>query len=115
MSQGPADTRIVDAAINQVLAAEQSARAAVEQCRLEAEALVAAATARARDISAAGERRVRLAHRLADRGIERALAALRDTGTGEEPPPPPAPARVQALVTRLAAELTAGPGGEGSP
>lgn len=66
----------VDRAFNRVLAAETQARELVEACRKQAAATLAAAEERARRIASRADRRVRLAHRIADAGVERALAEL---------------------------------------
>lgn len=91
--QPPAqDADRVDAAFNRVLAAEAQARERVEDCRREAAAIVSAAALRARAISDAADRRMGLVHRIADRGVERAVAEL----LGE--------ARTRALDQRVAAD-----------
>jgi len=74
----------VDQAINQVLAAERDAREAVERCRAEAEAILAAAEERVGRIGRSTERRVRAAHRTADRAVERALKELLGADVGED-------------------------------
>jgi regulator of protease activity HflC (stomatin/prohibitin superfamily) len=66
----------VDEAMNRVLAAERDARQAVAECRAEAARLVAEAEARARALGGRSEARIRLAHRVADTAIARALAEL---------------------------------------
>ena len=75
----------VDAAFNRVLAAEARAREEVEACRAEAARLLAAAEDRSRRITGRAERRVRRAHRIADAGVERALAELRAVGVEHAP------------------------------
>jgi regulator of protease activity HflC (stomatin/prohibitin superfamily) len=66
----------VDEAMNHVLAAERDARQAVAECRAEAARLVAEAEARARALAGRSEARIKLAHRVADAAIARALAEL---------------------------------------
>jgi F0F1-type ATP synthase membrane subunit b/b' len=73
-SKGEADQ--VDSAINRVLAAEAQAREAVEACRVRAAAILAEAEERAQQVAARADRSVRLAHRLADASVERALKQL---------------------------------------
>ena len=70
------DADSVDRAMNRVLLAEQEARDAVEQCRAEAARIIAEAEERARGFSQRAERRIKLAHRIADRAVERALQGL---------------------------------------
>jgi len=97
----------VDAAFNRVLAAEAQARAAIERCRQQAAGRVAAAEREARAIARRAERRIQAAHRIADRGIARALTDLAAAGDGNAGPTPDA-AVVDALAAALAAELTGG-------
>lgn len=66
----------VDEAMNLVLAAERDARLAVAECRSEAARLIAEAEARARALAGRSEARIKLAHRIADAAIARALAEL---------------------------------------
>jgi vacuolar-type H+-ATPase subunit H len=70
------DADRVDAAFNRVLAAEAEARERVEDCRREAAEIVSAGVLRARAISDATDRRMGLVHRIADRGVERSVAAI---------------------------------------
>jgi len=88
----------VDAAIDQVLAAEREARAAVASCRAEGDRILAAAEEKARRIDQRTEARIARAHRTADRAVEKALAALERPapGAGFEPPR----VRVQWVVER---------------
>ncbi len=72
----------VDLAINRVLAAERDARDAVARCRQQAERILADADTRAGEVATRAERRIRKAHEIADRGIERALAGLREPAPG---------------------------------
>lgn len=73
---GGADSRFVDLAINQVLAAECDARTLVEACRAEAERILDQAEVRARRIARRTERRVQAAHRIADATVGRTLRHL---------------------------------------
>lgn len=107
MTDQRADGRAVDAAFNRVLRAEAEARAALAHCRAQADARVTTAEQAARAIAGRAERRIRAAHRIADRGIEHALAALAADGNGGEEPVAPDPDDVEALAAALAAELTA--------
>lgn len=100
----------VDEAMNRVLAAEQEARAAVAACRAEAEAVLARAEVHARRITHRAERRMRAAQRIADNGINRALAALHDDADGAaEAVVAPDQARLDAVVAALVRELTGSP------
>jgi hypothetical protein len=71
------ETNSIDHAINRVLGAEASAREALAACEREAAGVVTEAEAQVRSIAQRAERRMQLAQRIADRSIERALAALR--------------------------------------
>jgi vacuolar-type H+-ATPase subunit H len=79
------DSDVVDGVMNEVLMAEQEARAAVDQCRAQAARIVAEAEGRARRIGQRNERRIRLTHRIADRAVERALRELRGPQSGQAP------------------------------
>jgi hypothetical protein len=103
-----AEGRSMDAAFNRVLAAEAGARTAVERCREQAAAQVAAAEREARAIAARAERRIRAAHRIADRGIERALAELAASGPADDADPGPQAVAVEALAAALADEMIGG-------
>ena len=106
---GP-ETRAVDLAMNQVLAAEQEAREAVTACGEEARKILAQAEELARGISRRTERRVKAAHRIADQAVERALGDLSDWGSdagdpgaldaGEE--------RLERALDRLVDEIVGG-------
>lgn len=72
-----AESDRVDRAFNRVLAAEAEAREQVEECRRQAAAILAAAEEQARRIASRADQRIRRAHRIADAGVERALAELR--------------------------------------
>jgi len=97
----------LDAAFNRVLAVEAQARVAIERCREQAAARVAAAEREARAIARRAERRIQAAHRIADRGIARALTELAAADDGSAGPTPDT-AMVDALAAALAAELTGG-------
>jgi regulator of protease activity HflC (stomatin/prohibitin superfamily) len=79
----------VDEVMNRVLAAEHDARLAVAECRAEAARIVAEADARARALAGRSEARIKVAHRIADGAIGRALAELAQvplaSGPDEEP------------------------------
>jgi len=74
---GEREGQSVDAAFNRILRAEQEAREAVAACRRQADAIILEAEQGARTIVNRSEERIRGAHAIADRGIERALTALR--------------------------------------
>ena len=95
----------VDQAMNQVLAAEREARDVVERCRAEAVRILAAAEERARRIAQRTERRIQLAHRIADQSLEHALRELRGPRSGPEPAMPEAV--VRALQDRAVDDLVA--------
>jgi len=78
------DSDRVDAAFNRVLAAEAKAREAVEECRQEAAAVLAAAEEHARRIASRADHRLLRAHRIADAQVARALSDLL-TPTPTEP------------------------------
>jgi vacuolar-type H+-ATPase subunit H len=93
--------------MNDILAAEQQAREAVEQCRAKAARIVAEAEERARRIANRAEARIRLTHRIADQSVERALRELRSTESSRVPATPEGDARevldkaVEALVDEM--------------
>jgi len=66
----------VDAAITRVLAAEQAARAEVEQCKREAERALEEAHRRAREIAERAARRAARVHHWTDRAIVTRVATL---------------------------------------
>lgn len=78
MSKEPSrnESERVDLAFNLVLAAEAQARERVEACRRDAAAAIELGALRARGIADLADRRMRLAHRVADRGVDRAVAQL---------------------------------------
>jgi hypothetical protein len=73
------ETQSVDEAMNRVLLAEREARAVVEQCRAEAVRIVTAAEDRARSLANRTDQRVKMARRIAERRVEKALLELRDS------------------------------------
>mgnify|MGYP001817675987 CR=1 FL=1 len=79
-----ADSRSVDLAMNQVLAAERDARAAVDACREDARRILDQAESRSRRISRRAERRIQNAHRTADAAVQRAIEGLRRAGSGRQ-------------------------------
>lgn len=101
------DSQAVDRAMNQVLAAEQEAREAVEQCRAEAAQILAEAEQRARRVGRSTERRIRLIHQIADRAVDLVLEGLDSPGPGQGPGMPQGKARevldraVNALVDEI--------------
>lgn len=80
----------VDAAFNRVLAAEARVRAQVEECRQQAAAVMAAAEERQRRIRSRADASMLRARRIADRGVELALAELRAAGAQTQPDEPSA-------------------------
>ena len=97
----------VDRAMNEVLAAEQTAREAVDRCRAEADAVLAAAEERARRIVRRTEHRIKAAHRTADGGVDRVLRELFRTepGAGPGSAVDAEAARIARAVERLAKEM----------
>ena len=99
----------VDDAITRVLAAEQSARAAVEACGADAEAIRKAARDRAHAIAERAAERAAAVHRWTDNAIRTRIEALnRERAALREPsaPPPDEPARIARALERLAEELS---------
>ncbi len=105
------DGQSVDAAFNRVLSAERDAREAVAAGRREADARIAEAEQTARGIVDRSEARIRAAHTIADRGIERALSELRAplASNGARVDEPSAE-EIATIVATLARELTEPPG-----
>jgi regulator of protease activity HflC (stomatin/prohibitin superfamily) len=105
------DPGSVDRVINQVLVAEREARSAVGRCRAEAARLLAEAEERSRRIVQWTERRIKLAHRIADHGVERALGELRGQGSGSGSLIPMGDSRevLARAVDDLVDEILAGP------
>lgn len=77
----------IDRAIDQVLAAEGEARAAVAQCHAEAQRILATAQESAHRIAQRTEGRIGLAHRIADQAVDVALAKLDAPQSQSEPAP----------------------------
>lgn len=105
------DTARVDEAIARVLQAEQSARAAVAQCALDAERLRQDARARARAIAERAAERVARVHEWTQAALraeigrlEAERAALRQPAA----PDPSEPARIARALECLASELSGG-------
>ena len=107
MSDHKQDSGSVDLAINQVLEAEREARNAVEDCRKQAAALVAAGEQEARGIARRAERRIQQAHRLADAAVEKALEELVATASSPESEATGGAdaRRLEQAVDRLAGEI----------
>lgn len=105
------DSGSVDRVMNQVLSAEQEARMAVERCRAEAARILADAEERARRIGHRTERRIRLAHRIADRAVKREQKGLRgsDPGFGPEVSAGEAREVLDGAVDALVEEMLDGP------
>jgi vacuolar-type H+-ATPase subunit H len=102
----------VDAAITRVLAAEQAARAEVEQCKRDAERTLEEAHRRAREIAERAARRAARVHRWTDEAIAARIAALESRRaallqSAQEEDDGSALARA---VERLADELAGGSG-----
>jgi hypothetical protein len=99
----------VDAAFNRVLAAEAKAREEVEACRRQAAAILAGSQARADQITSRAEHRILRAHRIADAGVQRALAALLTAGLEPAPEDPTAEdlARLDRVLEALVEEILA--------
>jgi cell division septum initiation protein DivIVA len=107
---GERDGQSADAAFNRILSAEQDAREAVAACRRQAEAIIAQAEQSARAIVSRSETRIRGAHAIADRGIDRALSALGAPLEGAAPRvDAPTAEEVAVVVEVLARELTEAP------
>lgn len=101
----------VDDAITRVLAAEQSARAAVESCCADAESVRKAARDRARAIAERAAERAAAVHRWTDAAIRSRIEALnRERAALREPaaPPPDEPARIVHALEHLVEELSKG-------
>jgi hypothetical protein len=67
---------LVDRAVNRVLTAEREAEEAVARCRREAARITCAAEHEAQRLAERTEQRVKLAQRIADLAVERAVAQL---------------------------------------
>ena len=104
-------TQVVGDAINRVLAAEQEARAAVDECRAKAHAILEAARGRSRQILERGEEYIARARGRSDATVEGRLADLKAAAAGlsdvalvDEG----RMARVRQLVPALVRELIGG-------
>ena len=74
--KGSNDSTAADAAINRVLAAEQTAQQEVAQCRRQALGILREARSRARAVAKRADRRINRVHALSDAAIHRALADI---------------------------------------
>jgi hypothetical protein len=105
--------REVEAAIARVLAAEREARAAIDACEREAEAVRAAARSREKRIAERAAQRIAAIRAGMAAKLARRLAAIEAETVGPDPEAArdgAAWARLDAAVARLADELTgAGP------
>jgi vacuolar-type H+-ATPase subunit H len=102
-----ADLERVDAAFNRVLAAEASARGAVDSCRIEADRLLADAEDHARRLVERTDRRLLAVQRIAEVSLQQALSELLDRvaephGEGLDAA---ADARLDAAIAALADEM----------
>ena len=107
-----AATPPVDEAIARVLDAERSARAAVELCAANAEAIRQAARARAHAIAERAAERAASVHRWTESSIRLRIAELdRERAALQQPaaPGPDEPQRVARALDLLAGELIGGP------
>lgn len=103
------DIAPVDAAIAQVLQAEQAARDAVARCAAQAESWVAQARDAARQTAERAQARIARVHAFAQVQLDARLAALDAARLALErsaAAAAPDDARLRAAVERLAAELT---------
>lgn len=99
----------VDAAIEQVLQAEQAARDAVDRCGAEAELRVAQAREQARRIAERAAVRIARVHDIAQARLQARLDAIERERAALDRPAAAAGAQaahLQAAIERLAAELT---------
>lgn len=94
----------VDAAFNRVLALEAEARGQVDGAREAAAQRIADAEAEVRAIGLRADRRVQLAHRIADGWVAKALASLHDQAPTDESAEPD-PLRLQAAIDTLVDEM----------
>jgi hypothetical protein len=74
--KGSNDSTAADAAINRVLAAEQTAQQEVAQCRRQALGILREARSRTRAVAKRADRRINRVHALSDAAIHRALADI---------------------------------------
>jgi hypothetical protein len=104
-----AETAAVDAAIEQVLQAEQAARDAVNRCGAEAELRVAQAREQARRIAERAALRSARVHDIAQARLQARLEAIDAQRTALDRSLASAAAdaaHLRAVIERLAAELT---------
>ncbi len=104
-----AESAAADAAIEQVLQAEQAARAAVAQCRTEAEEQLAQARERARRIAERAALRIARVHAFAQARVSSRLNEIERQRADLEASSAAAGAdagHLRAAIERLAAELT---------
>jgi len=94
----------VDAAFNRVLALEAEARGQVDGAREAAAQRIAQAEAEVRAIGVRADRRVQLAHRIADGWVAKALASLHDQAPSDETVEPD-PRRLQGAIDALVDEM----------
>ncbi len=103
------ETAAIDAAIEQVLHAEQAARAAVDRCRAEAELRLAQARAQARRIAERAALRIARVHAIAQARLQARLDAIAQERAVLDSCAAAAAVqagRLHAAIERLAAELT---------
>jgi hypothetical protein len=105
--QGVEGADAVDRAINRVLLAEREARVAVDACHGEAARIVADAENLSLGIGRRTEARIKAAHRIADRAVDRALHELLGPIAGRESKQGGTPdaARLERAVDVLVAEI----------
>jgi vacuolar-type H+-ATPase subunit H len=103
------DSASVDAAINRVLAAEQSAREAIADCRKQARTLLDEARERAHRIEKSAEARISTITTLSNLGINRAIAGIEAQAISLTEKPEVSDAQVKRLgqmIDRLIDEMT---------
>ena len=101
----------VEGAISRVLEAEDRARNAIDQCRAEARMTVNQARVRSRRILARADDRIGQVHEYCEQQVSRRLAELgAETRQIPDQPwvAPEMEQRLQAVVRRLAEEMTSG-------
>ncbi len=106
--QGSNDSAAADAAINRVLAAEQTAQQEVTQCREQALGILREARSRARAVAEQADRRINRVHALSDAAIHRALADISIGAqmlSGAPEPPPEVAQRLDLAIGRLIREI----------
>lgn len=109
VGDGATDSDSVDKAMNQVLAVEREARDAIARCRTEAAQILAAAEEDARRIAQRTERRIKLAHRIADQAVAHTLGRLQgpESLPGIRAPDEDVPALLDRAVDDLVEEILA--------